>query len=134
VAKIGGEGNHVAADAIVIVRGMCEDLVSEVKPQVMEPWTKLVFGPGNTLRVNQPAEDSTDRSLMKLAAPDRDKDKRTGACLTEPECQITIEPLFRCCVQGKQPALSKLRISDQQAIVGHVLDPQVERFGDSHPC
>ena len=55
----------MAADAIVIIRGMCEDLVSEVEPQVMEPWTELVFGPGNTQRVNQPAEDYTGRIFVK---------------------------------------------------------------------
>jgi hypothetical protein len=37
-------------------------------------------------------------------------------------------------MQGKQSTLSKFGISDQEPIGRHVLDPQVERFGYSHPC
>jgi hypothetical protein len=129
--EVSGEGDHVTADALMIARGMREGCVGEVEPQVMEPGTPPpVFRPSDAQGVDDPAKDPSDRIAVKLAAPDGDKNKGTGARLTKPAHEISLKPLFCAGVQGEPSALSKLGISDEKPGGRHVLDPQIERFGD----
>ncbi len=90
--EVSGEGDHVAADALMIARGMRESLVGKVEPQVMEPGTPPVFRPSDAQGVHESAKDPSDRIAVKLAAADGDKNKGTDTRLTKPAHEISLKP------------------------------------------
>src|SRR5437899_1640939 len=66
VPKVGGEGDHVARDALVVLWAVRQGLVREVEPQVMKPGTRLVFSPGDAQGPDESTEDVADRISVEL--------------------------------------------------------------------
>ena len=120
----------MATNAIRVVRSIHEGLVREVEAQVVDPGKRIVPWLGDPQRADEAPKYVTNRVGMKLAAMifDRDEDEGALACLLRSALQVLVQPFSHRRVQGEPSALVELRVADDEPDLGHVFEPQVERF------